>query len=511
MDTVELEGSGMSSDAQGEDGDGQGENAALPPRRDSNRKAVALALAAAVGGFLFGFDSSVINGAVSAIQGQFELSSFVIGFVVAIALIGSAVGAWFAGPLADRIGRTRVMLVSAVLFLASAIGSAFAFGPWDLTFWRVVGGVAIGIASVIAPAYIAEISPSKIRGRLASFQQLAITLGIFAALLSDAFFAGTAEGGAEGTFAGLDTWRWMLLAEAVPATVFGILALLIPESPRYLVAKGQTQRAIGVLRDSLHARNPEKLVHAVRRSLQREDEPSMSDLRGPRFGLQPIVWVGITLSVLQQFVGINVIFYYSTTLWQSVGFDESASFTISVLTAVLNVLVTFVAVAFVDKVGRRKLLMAGSIGMVVGLGAVTVAFTQATLVPDGDGGTTASLPGGWGPVALVGANLFVIAFGASWGPVVWVLLGEMFPNRIRAAALAVAAAAQWVANFVVTVTFPVLAQDVSLWFTYLIYTVFAALSFLFVKTKVPETNGVELEDMGTDAQPQRSAAGARGR
>ncbi|GAA2033518.1 sugar porter family MFS transporter [Pseudokineococcus marinus] len=482
----------------------QSGGAAPPARRDSNRKAVALALAAAVGGFLFGFDSSVINGAVSAIQGQYELSSFVIGFVVAVALLGSAVGAWFAGPLADRIGRTRVMLVSAVLFLASAVGSGFAFTPWDLTFWRVVGGVAIGIASVIAPAYIAEISPSKIRGRLASFQQLAITLGIFAALLSDAFFAGAADGGASGTFAGLDTWRWMLLAEAVPAVVFGILALLIPESPRYLVAKGQTQRAVAVFRDSLHARNADALVQAVRKSLQREDEPSMRDLRGPRLGLQPIVWTGIILSVLQQFVGINVIFYYSTTLWQSVGFDESDSFTISVFTAVLNVLVTFVAVAFVDKVGRRKLLMAGSAGMVLGLGAVTLAFTQAAVVPGQD---DVSLPTGWGPVALVGANLFVIAFGASWGPVVWVLLGEMFPNRIRAAALAVAASAQWIANFIVTVTFPVLSQDVSLWATYLIYTVFAALSFLFVKTKVVETNGVELEDMGTDKQSAPARAG----
>ncbi|MEJ5915887.1 sugar porter family MFS transporter [Pseudokineococcus sp. 1T1Z-3] len=485
--------------------DSQGGPGARPAQmQEHHGKAVALALAAAVGGFLFGFDSSVINGAVSAIQGQYELSSFVIGFVVAIALLGSAVGAWFAGPLADRIGRTRVMLVAAVLFLASALGSGFAVSPWDLTVWRVVGGVAIGIASVIAPAYIAEIAPSKIRGRLASFQQLAITLGIFAALLSSAFFAGAADGGAEGTFAGLDTWRWMLLAEAVPAVVFGVLALLIPESPRYLVASGQPRKAVAVLRDSLHARNPERLVEAVRRSLQREERPSMADLRGPRLGLQPIVWTGIVLSVLQQFVGINVIFYYSTTLWQSVGFDEGDSFTISVGTAVLNVLVTFIAVAFVDKVGRRKLLMAGSLGMVAGLGAVTVAFTQAAVVP---GTEDVSLSGVWGPVALVGANLFVIAFGASWGPVVWVLLGEMFPNRIRAAALAVAASAQWAANFVITVTFPVLSQDVSLWATYLLYTTFAALSFFFVRSKVPETNGVDLEDMGVD--PAQALARSR--
>lgn len=475
------------------------------PLEEHHGKVIALAVAAAVGGFLFGFDSSVINGAVDAVGEQFGLDAIVVGVVVAVALVGAAAGAWFAGTLADRIGRTRAMVVAALLFTVSSIGSAFAFAAWDLALWRVVGGAGIGMASVLAPAYIAEISPSAIRGRLASFQQLAITLGIFTALLSNAFLAGQA-GGAGADLWGLEAWRWMLLAGVVPSVVYGVLALLIPESPRYLVSRGRTQEALRVFRDKLDLRRPDAMVAEIRKSLQRDDRPSMRDLRGPRFGLQPVVWVGIILSALQQLVGINVIFYYSTTLWQSVGFAESDSFSISVGTAVLNVLVTLVAVAFVDKVGRKPLLLAGSAGMTLGLGAVTVAFTQAQLVDAGDGTTTASLDQPWGTIALVGANLFVVAFGASWGPVVWVLLGEMFPNRIRAAGLAVAAAMQWVANFAVTVSFPVMSQDISLWATYLMYTVFAVISFFFVKTKITETKGRSLEEMGRDA-PAPATAG----
>jgi SP family sugar:H+ symporter-like MFS transporter len=224
-------------------------------------------------------------------------------------------------------------------------------------------------------------------------------------------------------------------------------------------------------------------------------------LRGNRFGLKPIVWVGIILSVFQQFVGINVIFYYSTTLWKSVGFEESDSLTISVFTAVTNIVVTFIAIALVDRIGRRPILLTGSLGMAVSLGAMAIAFSQAT-----GSGDSPSLPGAWGPVALVAANIFVISFGASWGPVVWVLLGEIFPNRIRARALGVAAAAQWIANFLVTVSFPPLAE-VSLVLTYGMYAVFAALSFFFVFKVVPETNGMSLEEANTlfAAKPKKSS------
>jgi SP family sugar:H+ symporter-like MFS transporter len=461
-------------------------------RHPSHGKAIGLAVAAAVGGFLFGFDSSVINGAVEAIEGEFGLSAAVTGFAVAVALLGCAVGAWGAGRLADRWGRTKVMLLGSVLFFVSSIGAAFAFAVWDLILWRVVGGLGIGIASVIAPAYIAEIAPAAMRGRLGSLQQLAITIGIFAALLSDAVFANTAGGAAEPSLFGLDAWRWMFLVAVVPAAVYGLLALRIPESPRFLVAVGRKDEAIAVLRSVSGAEeDPVERVHQIEKTIAADKAlAQQASLRGPRFGLLPIVWVGILLSVFQQFVGINVIFYYSVTLWQAVGFDESQSFVVTVATAVTNVLVTFIAIALIDKVGRRPILLTGSAGMAVSLGLMALAFTHATGT-----GEDVQLDAPWGVVALVAANAFVVFFGASWGPLVWVLLGEMFPNRIRAAALGVAAACQWIANFLITVSFPPMLEAFGATGPYLMYAIFAALSFVFVLTKVPETKGIALEDM----------------
>ena len=457
------------------------------------RKVIALAAAGAIGGFLFGFDSSVVNGAVDAIQKDFSLTAAFTGFAVASALLGCAVGAYLAGRLADRLGRIPVMLIGAVLFLVSSIGSGLAFAAWDLTVWRLIGGLGIGIASVIAPAYISEIAPKAIRGSLASLQQLAITVGIFTALLSDAILANVAGGANEVFFLGLDAWRWMFLVCAVPAVVYGLVALRLPESPRYLLMTDKKDKATKVLASITPQNQLDKAVADIEAGI-REDAANAdkSSLRGKRFGLLPIVWVGIILSMLQQLVGINVIFYYSTTLWSSVGFKESDSLTISVITSVTNVAVTFVAIFLVDKVGRRPILLFGSVGMAVALGSMTLAFSQAQIVDD-----KPSLEGAWGIIALIGANLFVVAFGASWGPLVWVLLGEIFPTRIRGRALGVAAAAQWLTNFAVTMTFPIISQDVSLTLAYGLYAAFAALSFFFVFFKIPETKGVALEETGS--------------
>ena len=466
----------------------------------TNGKVIALAVAGAVGGFLFGFDSSVINGAVDAIQTQFGLGQTLTGFAVACALLGCAVGAFFGGRIADRFGRIPVMVLGAILFLVSALGSGFAFGVVDLIVWRLVGGLGIGIASVIAPAYIAEISPRQIRGRLASLQQLAITLGIFSALMSDAVFANSAGGAGEPFWLDLEAWRWMFLACAVPAVVYGGLALALPESPRYLVLNGRDEEARAVFTRIWPNGDVDRAVREIKDSIEADRVAQRTGtLRGRTLGLKPIVWVGIILSVFQQFVGINVIFYYSTTLWKAVGFEESDSLTISVITSVTNVLVTLVAIALVDRIGRRPILLSGSIGMAVSLGTMALAFSQAQSV---DGAP--SLPGAWGPIALVAANVFVVAFGASWGPIVWVLLGEIFPNSIRARALGLAAAAQWIANFLITVTFPPLASA-SLPITYGLYATFAALSFLFVLWKIPETNGMSLEEADTLFPPKNSA------
>ncbi|MCS5714475.1 sugar porter family MFS transporter [Herbiconiux sp. CPCC 205716] len=464
--------------------------------RKLRRKVIALSIAAALGGFLFGFDSSVINGAVKAIEEDFDLGSLPLlsGFTVASALLGCAIGAYFAGRIADRIGRIPVMLIGAGLFLVSSIGSGFAFAVWDLIAWRVIGGLGIGIASVIAPAYIAEIAPKAVRGALGSLQQLAITLGIFAALLSDTLLQGAAGGANEPLWFGQDAWRWMFIVCAIPAIVYGVLAWRLPESPRYLAGKGRRDEARKVIASVAPAAEVDGALEEIETSLREDKENARTaSLRGKMFGLLPVVWVGILLSTFQQLVGINVIFYYSTSLWSSVGFDtsnSSTSFTISVVTSIINVLVTFVAIFFVDKVGRRPLLLTGSAGMAVSLGVMALAFSQAVVT---DGGTP-QLPGAWGPIALVGANLFVIFFGATWGPIVWVLLGEIFPNRIRGKALGIAAAAQWLTNFAITETFPALSSF-SLAFTYGLYTFFALVSFFFVFFAVPETKGRSLESM----------------
>ncbi|MFJ8893464.1 sugar porter family MFS transporter [Leifsonia sp. NPDC102414] len=461
------------------------------PTGAMRRKVIGLAIAAAVGGFLFGFDSSVVNGAVDSIQKHFALNAFVTGFIVAIALLGCAAGAYIAGRLADRWGRLKVMLLGAVMFLVSSIGSALAFSAWDLGIWRIIGGLGIGIASVVAPAYIAEIAPKQSRGSLASLQQLAITIGIFVALLSDALLAGVAGSASNQLWLGLEAWRWMFLVGVIPSVVYGVLALTLPESPRYLLATGKHDEARKIFATLVPESDVDRQISDIERAIAEDKEGKKATLRGNRFGLKPIVWIGIILSVFQQFVGINVIFYYSTTLWRAVGFTESNSLLITVITSVTNVAVTIVAILLVDRVGRRPILLTGSIGMTVSLGvmALAFAFSQKT---NGE----VSLPGAWGPIALVAANLFVVCFGASWGPLVWVLLGEIFPTKIRGKALGVAAAAQWIANFLVTISFPPMS-DFSLPFTYGMYAIFALLSFFFVFFKIPETNGMALEHAET--------------
>ncbi|MEP9393390.1 sugar porter family MFS transporter [Gordonia sp. VNQ95] len=471
-------------------------------------KVIGVSIAAAVGGFLFGFDSSVINGAVSSIQDTFELSFLVNGFAVAIALLGCAVGAWFAGRLADVWGRKRVMLLGSILFVISAIGTAYTQTLWDLLLWRVLGGLGIGIASVIAPAYIAEIAPARYRGALASMQQLAITLGIFAALLSDTLLQNTAGGPEQELWWGLEAWRWMFLVGVVPAVIYGLLALSIPESPRYLVGRNRDEEAARILQEVTGEPNPLDRVKEIRLTVKREKASSLSDIRGPSFGLHPLVWVGIWLAIFQQFVGINAIFYYSTTLWESVGFSTDDAFTTSVITSAINVGMTFVAILFVDRIGRRVLLLWGSVGMFIGLVMACVAFTQATtMVVDGEPKTSLADP--WGTIALIGANLFVIAFAATWGPVMWVMLGEMFPNRIRGVALGVCTAFNWIANFIISMLFPQMSKVVGLGWIYGFFAFCAAASYFFVKFKVSETKGMELEDMDAVAESQLSARASK--
>ncbi|GGJ52394.1 sugar porter family MFS transporter [Glutamicibacter ardleyensis] len=450
-----------------------------------------IALGAALGGFVFGYDSSIVNGTVDAVEHEFGLNAVTIGFTVSCALLGAAIGAWIAGMVSERVGRVRTMVLASAMLLVSALGCGLCFSEVDLIIWRIVGGIGVGFASVIAPAYIAEVSPAQHRGRLGSMQQMAIVLGIFVAFLVSAllvFVMGSAD--AIGWF-GLAAWRWMYLSLAIPAIIYGVLALRLPESPRYLVERGRYVEAATVLtRDMgmVPGAATEAKIEEIRNTVHVERRQVFKDLLG-RFGFHPLVWVGILLSVFQQFVGINVIFYYSTTLWKSVGFAESDSFTISLITSITNVVATIVAVLLIDVLGRKLLLMIGSTIMTLSLGMMAVSFAQSVTI---DGAV--SLPGNWGIVALVSANLFVVGFGATWGPAVWVLLGEIFPNSIRALALGVAASAQWIANFAVSTTFPSLAET-GLALAYGIYAFFALLSLIFVIFMVRETKGRQLEEM----------------
>lgn len=556
---------------------------------------------AALGGFLFGFDTAVINGAVPVLNGMFmdadsgfagglELTeasrNLWVGQSVALALVGAAIGAFAAGPITNKIGRKMSMVIAAVMFLASAIGSGLPVTIFDFTFWRLLGGMAFGAASVIAPAYIAEVSPAKFRGRLGSMQQLAIVIGIFVALMSNLLIAENAGGAAEAWLGGFAAWKWMFWIEAIPALIYLICATQIPESPRYLVIKDRDGDARRVLDKVLGTGAGATKIREIRESLSSEHKPRLSDILGPAL-FKKIVWLGIGLSVFQQFVGINVVFYYSNLLWQAVGLDESKAFLNTAIGGGTNVLTTFIAIALVDKIGRKPLLIFGSVLMMISLGAMSLIFSTAPLVtktidvelpstmteafvlnieadtegvtgsgmltvdpatvevdedaetikvpidvseivpdsteaadlvirglpeggrialvsPDADGvvavssKTQPNLSGEnkhLGTLALIALNLFIVGFGASWGPIVWVMLGEMFSNQIRGAGLAVAASAQWGANYLISATFPVML-GVSLGFAYGFYAVSALLSLIFVMVLIPETKGKELETMG---------------
>lgn len=459
---------------------------------ENTRLIVLISVVATIGGFLFGFDSGVINGTVDGLQQAFGSSKAGLGFEVASMLLGCAVGAFFAGRLADRWGRRSVLIISAVMFLLSAFGSGAATGSLVFVAARVLGGFAVGAASVMSPAYIAEVAPARYRGRLATVQQIAIISGLFAAFLSNYLLA-NAAGASTGTlWAGQPAWRWMFWMMTAPSLLFLLLLLTIPESPRYLVVKRRKDEALRVLTRLFGAAEARVKLTEIDASLSEDHHrPRLSDLVSKATGrIRPIVWVGVGLATFQQLVGINVVFYYGAVLWQAVGFSEADALLINVLSGALSIGACIVTVLLIDRVGRKPLLWLGSTGMALALALVVWAFSSGALV-DGH----LQLPAGMGTLALVAANAYVVFFNISWGPVMWVMLGEMFPNQIRGSALAVAGAAQWTANFLITVTFPILLAGIGLATTYGIYLVSAVISVFFVLKYVRETKGKELEQM----------------
>ena len=446
---------------------------------------------ATIGGFLFGYDSGVINGTVEGLRTAFNADSVGTGFNVASMLLGCAVGAFFAGRLADVFGRRTLLRVAAAFFLVSAWGSGVAGGSLEFVGFRVLGGLAVGAASVMAPAYISEIAPASYRGRLATIQQIAIICGLTAAFVSNYILAGVAGASTEILWAGFEAWRWMFWMEMVPAALFLLALLFIPESPRYLVAAGRIAEAEGTLLRLYGDGHARDKVEEIQASLEADHRPSFADLRNPvTRKVKSIVWVGIGLATFQQLVGINVVFYYGAVLWQAVGFSESDALMINIISGSISIAACVVTVLTIDRLGRRPLLQIGSMGMSACLFIMAFGFSTATL-EQGE----LTLGDQMGVVTLVAANLYVAFFNLSWGPVMWVMLGEMFPNQMRGSGLAVAGLFQWGCNFAITMTFPILMAGIGLAGAYGFYALSALLSVFFVYRFVHETRGIELEDM----------------
>jgi MFS transporter, SP family, xylose:H+ symportor len=467
-----------------------------------NPYVVLLTLIATLGGLLFGYDTAVINGAVNSLKvffidprfadlanpAQANAANSLLGFVVSSALIGCIFGGLIGGWVSTHIGRKRGLIVAAVLFLISALGASapeFPFAPighggpgtmWNFVFYRVLGGIGVGLASMLSPMYIAEIAPPKVRGNLVAWNQFAIIFGMLVIYFVN---FGISKSGSGDAWLNSIGWRYMFLSGAIPAALFLILLFFVPETPRYLMLRGDETGARSVLARLVSREEAEKELAEIRASLSEHHSGKLFS-----FGVL-LIFIGILLSVFQQFVGINVVLYYATDIFRGMGLTTNASLFQTIIVGAVNLIFTVVAIVTVDRFGRRPLQI---------IGALVMAASMISL------GTDFWL-GGKGMVALVCMLVYTAGFAVSWGPVTWVLLSEIFPNQIRGKAMAVAVAAQWIANYLVSWTFPILDNNPYLvnhfrhGFAYWIYGVMGVLAAWFMGSIVPETKGRSLEQM----------------
>lgn len=443
-------------------------------------------IVSALGGLLFGYDTGVINGSQYYFSQYFDLDAAMKGWVVGSALLGCFVGAIIAGPISNAVGRKYSLIFSSILFSISAWGSGLPdFLPQSvslLVVFRIIGGLGIGLASMNAPTYIAEIAPAKIRGTLVSYYQLAIVIGFFVVFLAT-YFIGSSATEAENIDHG---WRYMLWSELVPSCLFLILLFFVPKSPRWLALKGFKEQAHGIL-VKIHGKSvAETEYQEIEKSIKKEDEKK-TKVNVFAKGVFSIIVIGTVLSVLQQFTGINAVLYYGADIFEkALGFGKEDVLAQQILLAGVNLLFTFVAMATVDKFGRKPLIYIGSVGMIVG-------FLML-------GGTL--MTNNVGLVSLIGVLTFVGAFAMSMGPVVWVVLSEMFPNKIRSVAMSIAVAAQWAANYLVSQSFPMVAESginkSEFWngsLPYFIFVAFILMIIFFTMKFIPETKGKSLEEL----------------
>lgn len=446
---------------------------------------IAITLVATLGGLLFGYDTAVISGAEKSVQAYLidglGLSSWVHGATISSALIGCIIGGGLSGLLSKRFGRKRSLMFAAALFFLSALGSGnpeflfFTKGEptmgllYLFNFYRVIGGIGVGLASAVVPMYIGEIAPAEIRGRLVSINQFAIIFGMLVVYFVN---WGIANG---QTLEWINTvgWRRMFTSEAIPAGIFGVLLFFVPETPRYLALNHKDDEALAILTKINGKERALQILQDIKGTVQKSSAKLFA------YG-KVIIVIGILLSVFQQFVGINVALYYAPRIFESMGAEKDASMLQTVVMGLVNVIFTVVAILTVDKWGRKPLLMVGSVGMAIGMFAIgALAFMKVI-----------------GISTLVFIIIYTASFMMSWGPITWVLISEIFPNKIRGKAVAIAVAAQWAANYFISSTYPAM-MEFSSGMTYCFYGAMSVLSFFFVWKMVPETKGKTLEEMET--------------
>ncbi|MFD0837468.1 D-xylose transporter XylE [Mariniflexile aquimaris] len=453
-----------------------------------------LTLVATLGGLLFGYDTAVISGTVSSLESFFVLpfglgemeANARLGFVVSSALIGCIIGGISGGIVSKKLGRKNGLILAAVLFLLSAFGSAMPemllkpIGEADHTFiyifivYRIIGGIGVGLASMLSPLYIAEIAPAKIRGKLVSLNQFAIIFGMLVVYFVNYYIASQGD----DTWLNAVGWRWMFASEIIPASLFLFMLIFVPDTPRSLVLKSQPEKALDILTKVNGAIEAKKILADIQNTVVSHSGKLFS------YGMTVIV-IGVLLSVFQQFVGINVVLYYAPEIFKSMGSGTDVALLQTIIVGAVNLLFTVLAIMTVDKYGRKPLMIIGALGMAISMFALGTTFFMESV--------------GFG--ALIFMLIYVASFAMSWGPVCWVLLSEIFPNKIRGRALAVAVAAQWISNYLVSWTFPMMDKNSYLLekfnhgFAYWIYGIMGLLAMFLVWKFVPETKGKTLEEL----------------
>jgi SP family xylose:H+ symportor-like MFS transporter len=448
---------------------------------DKNNKNYILfiALSAALGGLLFGYDTAVISGAIGNLTEYFHLTPIETGWAISSALVGCLIGAFFSDYLSNRFGRKATMLITAILFILNSVGTALPNSFTMFVIFRIIGGIGVGIASMVVPMYIAEIAPPKRRGALVGNYQLAIVIGIVVVYFVNYFIALQGDSHWNLNIG----WRWMFGSEIIPSILFLVFIFLIPESPRWLLQKGKSEQAVAVLEKINAPEDVAQVQSEIQNSLEQEDKGQWNHLVNPIY--KKALFVGIGLSILQQLTGINAILYYAPEIFKSLGSSTDASLLETSILGVVNLIFTLLAIKWVDKMGRKPLLYIGSAGMTISLAAVGIFIYNEAV----------------GNYVLPFLILFMASFSISWGPIVWVLLSEIFPNKIRSLALAISVFIQWVANFVVTQVFPSLVENQWLKnnfngaFPFYLFSVICLFSLFFVWKKVPETKNKSLEQM----------------